>query len=86
MLAGGGDGTLGHLVTALAEKTMKMAGKEEEINRENPTFVKPKITVGTLPVIGSYSGDGGVGVMGGMDVVVSNGIDIYWSRVRIRGK
>ena len=58
MLAGGGDGTLGHLVTALAEKTMKAIGKEEEMNRENPTFVKPKITVGTLPVIGSWWGGG----------------------------
>ena len=50
VLAGGGDGTLGHVLTAVLRKTMKDAGKEEEMNKENPVFVKPTVSVGTLPV------------------------------------
>ena len=50
ILAGGGDGTLGHVLTAVLKKTMRSSGREEQMNAENPEFCKPKVTIGTLPV------------------------------------
>ena len=51
LIAGGGDGTLNHVLYALTLKTLRESGKESEANQENPSLVKPNITVGTLPVL-----------------------------------
>ena len=50
VLAGGGDGTVNNVIIALNRKVTRIAGKEEDANKENPSLVKPEIAVGTLPV------------------------------------
>ena len=53
VLAGGGDGTLNHVLDALVRKRLRESGQEAVANRENPMLLKPNITVGVLPVTGS---------------------------------
>ena len=53
VLAGGGDGTLNHVLDALVRKRLRESGQEAVANRENPMLLKPNITVGVLPVSGA---------------------------------